>query len=114
MEREFSLKEEYSERFDEIRKASMEQSFYKYGPVKANYGVDGNVNAIESLKRYLKRYEETGNTEFLTDVANFAMIEFMCPSIKGARYARTSSEDSPGLVGMSVQEMKDFKEKGYK
>lgn len=87
----------------------MEQSFYKYGPFKANYGVNGNVNAIESLKRYLKRYEETGNTEFLTDVANFAMIEFMCPSIKGARYARTSSEESPGLVGMSVQEIKDFK-----
>lgn len=72
--RSFNMKEEYSERFDEIRKASMEQSFYKYGPVKANYGVDGNVNAIESLKKYLKRYEETGNTEFLTDVANFAMM----------------------------------------
>ena len=37
--RTFNIKEEYSERFDEIRKASMEQSFYKYGPVKANYGV---------------------------------------------------------------------------
>lgn len=36
--RTFNIKEEYSERFDEIRKASMEQSFYKYGPVKANYG----------------------------------------------------------------------------
>lgn len=38
MRREFNLKEEYSERFDEIRKASMEQSFYKYGPVKATMG----------------------------------------------------------------------------
>lgn len=108
--RSFNLKEEYSEKFDEIRKASMEQSFYKYGPVRANYGVNGGVNAIESLKRYLAEYERTGNTEFLTDVANFAMIEFMYPSKKGASYSRTSSSESPGLAGMSVQEINNFKD----
>lgn len=112
LKRQFNIKEEYSERFDEIRRASMEQSFYKYGPVRANYGVNGNVDAIESLKRYLKKYEETGNTEFLTDVANFAMIEFMYPSIKGAKFTRTSSEESPGLHGMSVVEIENFRNGG--
>lgn len=108
--RTYNPKEEYSEKFDDIRKASMEQSFYKYGPVRANYGPNGGVNAIESLKRYLREYERTGNTEFLTDVANFAMIEFMYPSIKGATFRRTGSDESPGLHGMSVNEVKMFKE----
>ena len=107
------LKSEYSERFDEIRKASMVQSYYKYGPVRANYGINRHVSAIESLKKYLKEYEKTGNTEFLTDVANFAMIEFMYPSIKGARFARTGDKESPGLVGMSVKEVERFKEISY-
>ena len=35
--RKFELKEEYSSHFDELRKNRMEQSFYKYGPARANY-----------------------------------------------------------------------------
>ena len=75
----------------------MIQSYYKYGPVRANYGVSKRVNSIKSLKKYLDEYERTGNIEFLTDVANFAMIEFMYPSVKGARFARTGDKESPGL-----------------
>lgn len=112
--RKFNLRDEYSEKFDEIRKASMEQSFYKYGPVRTNYGVAGNrnIDAIESLKRYLRKYEETGNTEFLTDVANFAMIEYMYPSHEKAHFRRTSSDESPGVYGMGVIEMENMKNGG--
>lgn len=112
MKHKFNLKDEYSEKFDEIRKASMQQSFYKYGPVRANYGANGGVSAIGSLKKYLEEYERTGNTEFLTDVANFAMIEFMYPSIKGAKFKRTGSDESPGLHGMSVVEIENFRNGG--
>ena len=31
------LRSEYSQKFDEIRKASMVQSFFKYGPARKNY-----------------------------------------------------------------------------
>lgn len=111
MVRKFNLSEEYSERFDEIRKASMEQSFYKYGPVAKNYGgkKNRNIDAIESLKRYLKKYEETGNTEYLTDVANFAMIEFMYPSHEKAHFRRTGSDESPGVYGMGIVEIENFR-----
>ena len=82
------LKSEYSERFDKIRKEMMVMSCYKYGPLKDNYGNYKCMNAIGNIRKRLERYEETGNTEFLADIANFAMIEFMCPSIPGAHYEK--------------------------
>ena len=44
------------------------------------------MDALGNLKKRIEKYEETGNTEFLADVANYAMIEFMNPSIKGADF----------------------------
>ena len=39
------LKTEYSEKFDEIRKGLVTQSYYKYGKASRNF-VSGNVDAI--------------------------------------------------------------------
>ena len=50
------MKTEYSKDFDEKRKGLIEQSYYKYGPARMNFA-NGNVDAIESLKR-----QETSNT----------------------------------------------------
>jgi hypothetical protein len=36
----------------------------------------GKFDFIDNLKRKISTYEETGNTEFLIDVANIAMLEF--------------------------------------
>ena len=69
-------------------------SFYKYGRVSEGY--PSRVDAIESLKLRLLKYEQTGNTEFLMDVANFAMIEFMHPKHHKAHFKPTDSKDSPG------------------
>jgi hypothetical protein len=48
----------------------------RYGeiPQKAKY------NYIKSLENRLAQYKETGNTELLVDVANLAMLEFVCGS----------------------------------
>lgn len=48
------LKSEYSQKFDEIRKASMVQSFFKYGPARKNY-VNGNCNALASMENCVKK-----------------------------------------------------------
>lgn len=58
------------------------------------------------------KYEVTGNTEFLADVANFAMIEFMYPQKEGAKYQPTDGTNLGKriTVGISVNEMKDIKE----
>jgi hypothetical protein len=74
----------------------MAVSFYKYGPIEDAY--PHRVNAIKSLRARLAKYEMTGNTEWLMDVANFAMIEFMLPSHPTAHYRGTSAVESPGRV----------------
>jgi hypothetical protein len=49
-------------------------SYYKYGPLRINSG-DKLVGEIASLELRLQKYKETGNKEYLIDIANFAMIE---------------------------------------
>ncbi len=71
-------------------------SFHKYGRVADAY--PQKVDAIESLKQRLDKYAETGNTEFLMDVGNFAMIEFMHPSHPNAYFEGTDSDASPGRI----------------
>lgn len=101
------LKTEYSERFDDLRKKAMVTSFYKYGKASINYN-QNYIDAIESLKLRLQKYEETGNTEFLVDVANFAMLEFMFPKNPKAHYKASDSDQSPGIVGMGINEIREF------
>lgn len=37
--------------------------------------------------------------EYLVDIRNFAMIEFMHPAIPGAYFKAEDSDKSPGLAG---------------
>jgi hypothetical protein len=80
-------------------------SFHKYGPLARNYPVP--AHALDSLADRLRMYEETGNTEYLMDVANFAMIEFMRPAHSEAFFRSTDANESPGLrlwTGKRVQD----------
>lgn len=101
------LSHEYSEEFDERRKEKVTISYYKYGPIKENFG-KGYVQAIPTCQKCIKKYEETGNTEYLADAANYLMFEFMYPQKEGAYYKNTDSDGSAGLVGMSINEIKEF------
>ena len=90
------LETEFSEEFTQGMRDRMVVSYYKYGPIIDAY--PNKVNAIESLKLRLDKYAETGNTEYLMDVGNFAMIEFILPNHKKAFYKATDSDKSPGRV----------------
>lgn len=74
----------------------MAVSYFKYGEAAKNFPFPGN--ALESLKRRLSKYADDGNTEWLIDAANFAMIEFMFPSHPDAHFKATDSHESPGVV----------------
>lgn len=102
------METEYSEKFDKIRKEMMVTSYYKYGPLKENYDKFKCMDALGNIEKRIQRYKETGNTEFLADAANFAMIEFMYPSIKGAKYIPTDS-GSCDIAGFGVNEIKGIK-----
>jgi hypothetical protein len=85
---------EFSDQFVQGMYDRMAVSFFKYGKVADAY--PDKVDAIASLKKRLDRYAETGNTEWLMDVANFAMIEFMRPRHPKAHFEGTDSHQSPG------------------
>lgn len=101
------LKTDYSLQFDEKRKALVVQSHYKYGRAGRNFAT-GNVDAIGSLEKCLAKFKETGNTEYLLDVANYAMFRYMWPQ-NGEYFKHTDSNGSAGIVGMSVNEMEKYK-----
>jgi hypothetical protein len=80
-------------------------SYDKYGPVAINYG-ERLVSALKNIDSRLELYKQTGNTEYLADVANFAMIEFMYPQHPEAHYNDLS--ESPGLGGMTYREIEQL------
>lgn len=64
--------------FVEKMKNRVRVSHYKYGDLeetKRNPLIQRDE--LKNAKKRLKDYEETGNTEYLVDAANFLMFEFM-------------------------------------
>ena len=99
------LNKEYSKEFDRKRQEAIIVSYHKYGSSKENFK-GGIVDAIGSLKKCLKKFEDTGNTEYLIDVANYAMFRFMYPQGKEF-YKATDSKESAGIVGISIKEIQE-------
>jgi hypothetical protein len=74
----------------------MATSYHKYGHVKDNFPEP--MDAVAMIVDRLNQYRETGNTEWLMDVANYAMIEFMHPRHDRAHFRATDSGESPGRI----------------
>ena len=97
MEREEILKKDFSEAFVGKMKNAIETSYYKYGHASRTY--PELAQAHKCITERLELYLATHNTEYLVDVANFAMLEFMHPAFPDAAYRPTDSDVSPGLAG---------------
>jgi len=87
---------EVSEPFLDGMRNRMYVSFHKYGPVADAY--PHKIDAMETLAAVLDKYLKSGNTEYLMDVANYAMIEFMHPAHPNAFFKATDSDESVGRV----------------
>ena len=98
--RTYAPESEVSAEFLQGMAARMDVSFHKYGKVKDAY--PHTLDALASMADRIKRYRETGNTEWLIDAANFAMIEYMRPSHPEAHFRATDSDESPGRVSRMV------------
>lgn len=73
----------------------MAVSEHKYGPLENNYPEP--KNSLANAKERLQMYLDTGNTEWLLDAANQIVIEFLFPTVEGAHFRATDSDESPGL-----------------
>ena len=111
MKPEDILKTEFSEDFIEKMRNRMVMAFYTYGPIVQNVcreNKEDNTDEIVGLKKRVEMYEKTGNTEWLVDAANFAMIEFMYPQHPKAHFRATDSSESPGIEGLSIREIEEL------
>lgn len=95
--REEILKRDFSEAFINKMRNAIETSHYKYGWASKTY--PELAQAYKCVKQRLEMYEKTHNTEYLVDVAGFAMIEFLYPAFIDAHYTPTDSDKSCGLAG---------------
>lgn len=108
MKKSIDMEQEYSSRFDQLRRNRVETSYYKYGSARKNFAT-GNVQALPTMERCIEKYNSTGNTEYLLDAANYLMFEFMYPQHPKAHYRATESMESAGIVGISVNEMERYR-----
>lgn len=95
--REEILKKDFSETFISKMKNAIEMSHYKYGWASKTY--PELAQAYKCISERLEAYIKTHNKEYLVDVANFAMLEFLYPAFLDAHYSPADSDGSPGLAG---------------
>jgi hypothetical protein len=88
------LPSDFSPEFVKLMKNRMETSYHKYGPAKLNRPV---YDYVENIKKRLQKYEETHNTEWLADVANMAMLEWLLPIYQDAHFRPTDSHEAPKM-----------------
>lgn len=91
------MKRSFSEEFITKMRRAIEMSHYKYGWPSDTY--PELAQAVKCIRERFEKYEETHNLEYLVDIANFAMLEYMFPSFSDAKYEAQDSSASPGLAG---------------
>ena len=99
---------EFSNTFVQGMYDRMAMSYFKYGKVADAY--PKVIDAIASLKKRLENYETDGNTEWLMDVANFAMIESMRPKHSKAHFKGTDGDTTGRVTTKGVQSTKGNKD----
>jgi hypothetical protein len=76
-------------------------SGHKYGRWADNRprkGRPGKYDCKANLLQRWEAYEASGNTEYLIDAANFAMLEFQRPAHPRWHFTPTDASGSPGVV----------------
>ena len=97
--REKILKTEYCEKFDKIRKDMMIMSYYKYGPLKDNYGTYKCMNAIENLKI------TADNLKFMGSNGKTLSINLPHDNISMIKFNLTNEEKDSLDAGMGTYTM---------
>lgn len=68
------MDEQVSFEFLALMSSRMVTGYFRYGTVKEN-----KFDSVGDIPRRLRLYQESGNLEYLVDVANLAMVEFLRP-----------------------------------
>ena len=67
--------QEWSKEFEELMRNRLVLGSFRYGKLGAKD--KPNYNRVSSISKRLALYQETGNKEYLVDIAAIAMVEFV-------------------------------------
>lgn len=59
------------------RRNSMIVSYYKYGKAEINYKIKRCADTVKSLEMRIQKYCEQHNKDYILDIMNFVMLEYM-------------------------------------
>lgn len=65
---------EWSPEFETLMRNRLLMGYFRYGPFNRKDDID--YDRVGSIYQRIKQYKQTGNKEFLVDIANLAMLEF--------------------------------------
>ena len=68
-------KSEWSQDFENHMRARLIQGAFRYGLMGSKD--KPKFDRMESILKRVKKYNETGNIEFLVDIANLALLEYV-------------------------------------
>jgi hypothetical protein len=83
---------EWSIRFEELMRNRLMMGSYRYGKKLHDPRAPG-FSCVRHIRDRISRYEYDGNLEWLVDVANFAMLEFMHSQHPNAHFKSTDRKD---------------------
>lgn len=110
-DREYILRRTMSAEFQTMRENSMFVSHFKYGWPEDTYARKiSPASALANLEKRLEAYKETGNKDYLMDIANFADLEFQYPSISSAHLNRNNEGEQPKFIGVTGKEIESWKD----
>lgn len=69
---------EWSEAFENLMRNRLVMGALRYAPMVEKRKGTRRWDMVGAMRAKLEKYEETGNTEYLVDMANYCLLEFEC------------------------------------
>jgi len=80
------FKTEWSPRFEQYMRNRLVMGSIRYETFADKRRKAKVYNYVKEMKRRIAAYEQTGNSEFLVDIANMALLEFEFPYLPNAHF----------------------------
>ncbi|MES2598613.1 MAG: hypothetical protein V4662_24980 [Verrucomicrobiota bacterium] len=71
-------KSEWSPEFEQLMRNRLLMGALRYGVLEQKRRFGNKWDLMGAVKEKVKLYEDSGNTEYLVDIANYVLLEFEC------------------------------------
>lgn len=69
---------EWSLEFEQLMRNRLLMGAFRYGTLEIKRKIGHKWDLIGAIEKKIKLYNDTGNTEYLVDIANYCLLEYEC------------------------------------